>query len=164
MIMGWFDAGIMGGDPPMDVLGSLSDIILVVADDYEEVDPNEYDTFMLYPIGNWDDKRAKLIAKSVRENWDKIEKLLEEYEKEDRKRDNIAIQVVATVIMASGAAFPRGFKEVARTAGRNDEWASRDECRKERIQEYIQAITDYKAGNRVVLTSTGLFEKMADML
>lgn len=156
--MGWWDCGIMGGDTPLDILHDLSDILVVPED--------EPDSTRLYPLEHWSDERANGIAAALKSKWDEVEKMLKEYESDYSNAGVIAVQVVATVIMASGGSFPTGFKAKARTAGRNDEWANEegDGGRKTRINEYMQAITDYKTGNRVVLTSEGLFQKMAKII
>jgi len=164
--MGWWDCGILGGDAPLDMLGDISDALSVpnIDEGHDEVG-EDYETRMLYPIERWSDDRAKLIAKSLKKNWDKVQKVIDLYSKDKRDDDNnLVIQVVATVIMASGAAFPRGFRPKAIKAGLNDEWAKEGDERRERILEYTKAVTDYKTGNRIVLTSEGLFSKIGKMM
>jgi len=127
-------------------------------DDKHDEAGEEYESYMLYPVERWSDERAKLIAKAIKKNWKKIQGIIDSYS------DDIVIQVVATLIMASGGTFPRGFRPKAIAAGNNDEWAAEGGERRARIQEYIKAVNEYKSGTRIVLTSEGLFSKMEKLL
>jgi len=163
--MGWWDFGIFGGDSPLDALGDIATLFLVPNIDrgYKKAIKKKYDSYMLCPIEDWSDERAKLIAKAIRSHWDEVIAMLEKYKDKEGNDDNVSVQVVAAVIMASGAALPKGFRTRAKKAGKNDEWANEgDNSRKTQIKEYIQAVSDYKTGNRIVLTSEGLFRKFAE--
>jgi len=164
--MGWFGYDVMGGDPPMDVLGTIAGILKVPNDEAMEgkEDPNDYGGYMLYPLGRISKEHGKRIAKALKKNWHKIETEYKKYEEKDEEYYHIFFQVLAVLIMASGATFPRGFRDKCNTAARNDEWANREPERRKEMNKLIDAVADYKTGNQTFLEHEGLFEKIAKKL
>jgi hypothetical protein len=162
--MGWWDDGILGGDTPLDYLGELADLLHVPNDEAMngEEDPDTYMGYSIYPLGEMSDDYAERMRKALKDKREEVMALIDNMKDSDYK--NIKTQVVAVVYMASGAAFPRGFKKKAVEAGRNDEWAMEDSGRLRKIRAYIDAVDEHKAGKRTLLQDTGLFQKMAEVL
>lgn len=146
--MGWWATDILGGDTPLDYVCAIEDILGV-----ED----------LYPYsrlaGRAGDLRARLdgggleqiftsLISRVGDGWDR----------------SVATQVTAGLVMAVGAQLPEPYKAAAVVAGQRDEWAAEDSERKASIDAYLAALAEYAPPAPTVLTTTGLFEKIAQHL
>ncbi len=141
--MGWWSETILGGDEPLDELGTISDIIGIEN---------------LYPIGRWKEDFRSGTRQALEKG---MPALVAEAEK--REQDcyaTIYVQVLATVCMAAGATIPDRLLEMAREAGADDTWAKTDSDRAACIENYLKALDDYRPGEPRVLAEEGLFEAM----
>lgn len=131
--MGWWSEDIMGGDAPLD----FEDEIFEICD--TEKFPEEGG------IG-------KVSAEALENNLDEILAMLE------RSKDYIGYQVLAVMMMGSGAFISDDVKADMIKGCDDDEWAKDDETRKEKVEALKSAITSYDGKTPVVITSKGLFE------
>jgi hypothetical protein len=140
--MGWWSTDVLGGDPPLDMLGVIEDQ-LGVSD--------------LYPLAALSEaQRTELVAVLDPRTVDALV-----VELAGAAGDNgIGLQVLAAVVMAAGAAMGETLREAALRAARDDEWASEDEERRESMDDLAKAAREYQDGEPVVLAHTGLFEKI----
>jgi hypothetical protein len=134
----------MGGDSPLDFLYPLAEAVGVECD----FDTDE-ETFHGFPF------TRELLEGSLKE----IYKSLREH------KDCIYGQVVGATFLWAGAEMPEELKSRVIADAEKDEWAaSGDEERKRYIHDFIEAVENHEPGQRVELSTEGLFERMAKVL
>jgi hypothetical protein len=133
--MGWWDCGVLGGDPPLDAIADIEEVLGI-----ED----------LYPVGSIEDRDAVaarfgelglgVVCDTVAGRGDR----------------HVATQVVTVVAMAVGA--PLGdFAQRARDAAESDPWAAQEPERRQVMDALVAAIDAYD-GTPSVVPSPGLFD------
>lgn len=146
--MGWWSATVLGGDPPLDWLGTLCDEMAVERVDCNEVD---CDGYYGYPY-----TREGLEAN--------LDKLVARIEK-DAYEAHVGFQVLGALLLDVGADIPDTLKQRIIRAATEDAWANEgcDE-RVAYMQDLVDKILASEPGNPVQLATEGLLEKIAERL
>jgi len=74
------------------------------------------------------------------------------------------LQMTLSNGMASGAAFPKGFRAKAIQAGKDDEWAKEREERRIHVEDYMKKVKNHRKGRQTFLENKGLMEKIASAM
>ena len=137
--MGWWNASILGGDEPLDYLADFEEMA-DVADLYplENAEVAALETLRLF----LNDNLAALVADAVTDE------------------SPIHAQVLAVLVLASGAFLDEASMESLTAAAWRDEWATRDE---DRLNEIVRLVTALRAydGTANVWEHPGLFASVA---
>lgn len=147
--MGWWSKTVLGGDTPLDILCEVEGVL---------------DTQDLYPLEHLieaDIKRDNLKNKIESMGLDEIiTKCQKGWSCLSSGDDEIILyQVVASVILATGANLSDAEKEKLAEYSKRDYWASEDEERKFMIDSLVNAINTYE--NKPLFEVTeGLFEQI----
>lgn len=157
--MGWWATDVLGGDAPLDVLANLERVLGLEAEDGSGS--------ALYPLDQLDPAqrdKARVAFEAQPDAFVSYNFLAEQISGGYQPDYWIAVQVMATVVMAVGARMSDHLKALALRAADNDPWLANqpdDFERAESIQAYRQAVSDY-VGTPVVLGHQGLFEVIAE--
>ena len=142
--MGWWSCTIMGGDSPLDWLGSLMDVCGIEFD-YGCGDET-YHGYLL--------DRDKIEAKTNA----MLKCATKGYE------SSIGLQVLGAVLMEVGAPIDAKLKRTIIRAAKDDEWMLEEGRGSERgkyVMEFIEKIKAHKTGESTELAYEGLFENLA---
>lgn len=147
--MGWWDSNILGGDPPLDVLGWLSDAI---------------GGEKLYPL-RFDAEQTAIIRAKLEALPDYI--ITDGVTGSGRLGSDESLPVVAAAFMAVGAAMSPKFKSEALRATRDDyyggpDWKDGGVSRAAVMAKHAELIEAHEPGKCVDIEQKGLFEKMAE--
>lgn len=145
--MGWWSATVLGGDPPLDWLGTLCDEMGVEMVDCDEV---ECDGYYGYPY-----TREGLEAK--------LPTLVERI-KEDTDEAHVGFHVLGALLLQVGADIPTKVKTVICRACLVDAWANDDEERTFYMTDLHDKVLASKPGEPTELAVEGLMEKIAERL
>jgi len=156
--MGWWDAGVFGGDTPLDFLYAIEAAI--------NWDRGKDEMGGLYPVNYLEPEERNKAKELIEKHWRKVLKLIDAqgHRKSNIEYRYIMTQVIAGVIMATGAKMSKAFKKKAIEAAQKDFWANEgDEERQTRMKELEAAIVKYD-GSIVNLENKGLMAKIAEVL
>lgn len=150
--MGWWSASILGGDTPLDFLGDFADIVGVGNRDDEDEGLSE-----LYGYN---------FSKEILNDSTNLSKMLSYADKRrGSEYQSIAYQVLAVILMATGANISQTLKNKISSHSKKDEWyLSKDPERVAYIEQLIGSVELYKNGLPIILQSEGLFEKISQHL
>jgi hypothetical protein len=142
--MGWWGSDLLAGDPPMDSLGYLGDVI---------DDPN------LYPLNFTDAEAATVRAK--------LEALGDSVLRHPILGKAEHLPVVAGAFLATGAVMSDTFKASAITAAQNDyyggpDWNDGGVGRAATMADLIEKIKAHEPGSRVEIVHKGLFQTIEE--
>jgi hypothetical protein len=153
--MGWWGFDVLGGDAPLDILHGFAEVLGV---------PDEEGEVSLYPLEFSEERRSKLST-AINRKWLELLDELSQYSNSKWSDDlNIANQVLAAVIMATGANMPEPFKKAARNAVDDDYWANEGEHeRREALLKFDKKLEAYE-GSPVELEHTSLLARFAEVL
>lgn len=157
--MGWWSTDVLGGDPPLDILANLEQVLGLEAENGSGG--------VLYPLDQLDPAqrdKARAAFEAQPDAFVSYNFLAEQISGGYQPDYWIAVQVMASVAMAVGARMGDNLKALALRAADQDPWMADqpgDFERAESIQAYRQAVSDY-TGTPVVLRHTGLFEAIAE--
>lgn len=155
--MGWWSEDVLGGDQPLDYLGALEENLGIQGDEGT----------VCYPLERMHDEdrdrvRTKLDEAFARVTVDEIVRDMT-YGTPTPADLNIALQVLAVVVMATGAHMPDDLRQGGEEAARQDEWAQEGDPERTRQMEGLVArLREYKDGDVMSTPTTGLFQKIAD--
>jgi len=149
--MGWWSATVLGGDPPLDWLGTLC-VWMGIERNYDDGDKQDDDRYYGYPY----------TRELLESNLDKLvgrirEKCLDEA--------HIAFQVLGAMLLDVGADIPTEVKTLICRACLVDGWAN--EADKERLfymTDLHDKIRAHKPGEKTELAVEGLMDKIAEVL
>jgi hypothetical protein len=142
--MGWWDHGIMGGDTPYDVAGTLEDFLGVKLQNGHMCDC-------------WTDKEQEVWRKAFnRKSWTKLKAKAIWASSGD---EEVGVQVLGFMMMCCGAKLHNKAKNDIRNACLHDEWAQEDDQRKAIMFEMLDAVSRYN-NEPMTITQHGLLEKM----
>jgi len=140
--MGWWSEDIMGGDTPLDIEGLIYDFL---------------------KIEFWDENDNKsVIPKEAFKDEAKLIKYITQKQSGWGCDTEIFYQVVAVLMMRSGAPISEKLKGYIYEACDDDDWAVIDNDRYRKIEELRKAVQDYDGINPVEINSKGLFEVMME--
>lgn len=154
--MGWWSACILGGDTPYDAHGWIWNIALKASNselDYssiclsDKIDPFSHDSDFLRKI--LDESAIQQIVKQISEHAYDV---------------CVYSQVLALMIIESGAPMSEDVREFLLTNSRRDAWAKEDEERAAYVNDLCGRIENYKSGEIQKIPSVGLFESMFNNL
>jgi len=145
--MGWWSACILGGDTPYDAHGFIWGKALELSNSdiqYDDLETAfEHDCDLLRQI---------LSESTIRVLFDDI--LTRGYTK------SIYSQVLALMIIESGAALPNDIRQNLLTEISKDDWAEKDGERALYITDLLHRVEHYQDGEKHKIPQTGLFESM----
>jgi hypothetical protein len=135
--MGWWSTDILGGDAPLDYEDAIYDICGI--DKFPE-----------------EGGLAHIPAAILEENLDEIISMIDA----DTYDNQIGYQVLAVMMMRSGAMISPDIRfEIIRSCN-EDEWAKEDEERQRSIIGLLGALDAYDNKTPIIVKSKGLFEVM----
>lgn len=155
--MGWWSCDIMGGDTPYDAHGWIWDRIL-------ELLGKEGETYSSYVLddkkvscfdNDRDELREAFTPENVKILFEGILAMSDSYD-----RSTIYAEVLALMIVESGAGFPDDLRQKFIEVIAQDSWAKEDEERARFVLDLCMRIAASKKGEVVELPKKGLFEKM----
>lgn len=147
--MGWWSCAILGGDTAYDAHGWVWDMVLEVAgSSYEEA---IYDDDFQVFNHQQDILRDGLTEEVITEAISKLP---------EHPDSDIYAQVLALMLMESGAIFPEQARKELLSYAANDEWAKEDQQRALYVLDLCRRIENYEDGKAIEVPSVGLFDKM----
>ena len=148
--MGWWSCSIMGGDTPLDYVGTIAKVVFGLDHDYD-VEPETFFGFLF--------TKEMLEKEGVH---DKIQKAIPQWMRED----TIFGQVVGAIYLWTGARMPQSIKENVlhhakeELAGTEKGWHNPEE-REMYLRDFIEKVEKHwEGGERVDLPFEGLMDKI----
>lgn len=138
--MGWWSTDIMGGDEPLDFQDEIYDLS-GIDNDYDIIPKKKFDLNVI--LDHFTNKHYYTKSNS---NW-----------MENTDEGNVFYQVLGVIMMKSGIVIPDELKEKMIKAAENDEWASEEDERKEKMDSFISTVKSFD-GTPIIINSKGLFE------
>lgn len=140
--MGWWGAGVMDGDAPLDLLGELCGV-MGVGFDYDDAQYH-------YTREQVEDHVAVMV--------DKISAIRgDEYQR-------VAYHVLGYMVLKVGADIPDGVRTSIICAAQEDDWAAESEERASHMNQLAREIQNHCPGICVELTGRGLIEVISNYL
>lgn len=137
--MGTWGFGIFEGDIPLDMVHIVEEAL-----EFEDIHPLE-----MLPK-----HRQRGLKKKINAGWGLLKKAIASQTGYDRR---IFIQVLATLIIYTGAKFPQGFKRRAIASAFRDNLAKEDLQRRRVMDSMIEAILSY-VGEPIEIGDDGTFD------
>lgn len=136
--MGWWSAGILGGDTPLDVLGDIADVCGSKFDEDNFDKSHTPGVFVGYGF--------EISGKDLVKNLSKIQTQLKRSYSYD---PHVPYQVLGYLFMKTGTEIPGKLYPKIYDAVVNDEWATEgDSERMQVIQKFSNELTSYMKAER----------------
>ncbi|CAL9972246.1 hypothetical protein VPHD479_0159 [Vibrio phage D479] len=149
--MGWWSHTVLGGDPALDVIDCLQEVL----SQHFGIEIELYPTHAIRHQDDYENLRQLLIHRPCED----ITKKLKSYVEIDGE---IMYPIVASVYMAIGVPVPREIMENAIDQARDDEWADNSEARKTYMNAFIDALKTHDGETPIFELTEGLFDKLFD--
>lgn len=148
--MGWWSATILGGDSPLDDLGSLAKICGIGHGDYEK--PGNFHGYMF---------SKSVVEKNLKRlvEWCEANKYVE--------YRSIAYQVLGAVVLHTGAKISKALHKKLIDQAMADEWMREEGTGSERgryVQAFVRMLKAHEPGKSVQIPDQGLFEQLAKVI
>jgi len=148
--MGWWSTGIMGGDTPWDVAGTLEVELGVAKED-------DYENHCGHVPDQWNDIERENWRKAFNKvSWAKLKKLVS-------FADEVGIQVLGLMIMSCGAKITKQAEKDIVRACKMDEWAMDDWERREEMRRLKDMVIEYNNTPTTIPQKT-LMDRFAEVL
>jgi len=145
--MGWWSDTVMGGDTPLDKLGTIADA-MGVKFSYDTPPPEAPAELHCYPF----------TRSAVEAN---LSAAVEALARNEGYEGNIGRQALGVVILWTGAEMPDDVRDLIIEAAEADEWAATgDDGRVRHMADFILAVQKHRPGTRTSVTSEGLFQAL----
>jgi len=148
--MGWWSTDILGGDSPLDWKSALYNKIDIQYEDnfgYRTLKPNDMSN-----------KTQNNLIQYVLES---TQKSFDEWGECDSR--SIAMQVIALMVIESGAKVTKKNKKELSKWIKLDDWATEDDERKDNIDDLLSVIKEYDS-TPMIYQGKGLFQKLAETI
>ena len=148
--MGWWSKNILGGDSPLDWKSELYNKIDIQYEDnfgYRTLKPNDMSN-------KTQNNLIQYVLESTQTTFDKWGEC-------DSR--SIAMQVIALMVIESGAKITKKNKKELSKWVKLDEWATEDDERKENIDDLLSVIKEYDS-TPMIYQGKGLFQKLAETI
>lgn len=147
--MGWWSTDIMGGDTPLDFKSAILDQIGL---DEFKAKPEQ----IRKAFDSLDEKTLREVIPAIVNEWGCGDPGGDFYKNEV----SIGFQVLAVLMMESGARISPGIQGLMDVRIMDDDWAKEDDERKGKIKHLLQTLRSY-SGEPVEVKSKGLLEVLA---
>jgi hypothetical protein len=156
--MGWWSTDLMGGDSPLDWQGALYDKLGIPYFDEDHTNVGTHDGVS--------EIKSEEMNRTMQNNLiqyvlDSTQKSFEKYGECDSR--SIGMQVLAIMILKSGAKMTKKNKKELSKWIKLDEWATEDYERKNHIEDLLYTIEKYD-GTPMRYIGKGLFENIAEVM
>ena len=148
--MGWWSKDILGGDNPLDWKSALYNKIDIQYEDnfgYRTLKPNDMSN-------KTQNNLIQYVLESTQTTFDKWGEC-------DSR--SIAMQVIALMIIESGAKITKKNKKELSKWIKLDDWATEDDERKDNIDDLLSVIKEYDS-TPMIYQGKGLFQKLAETI
>ena len=148
--MGWWSKDILGGDNPLDWKSAL----------YNKIDIQYEDNFG-YRTLKPNDMSSKSQNNLIQYVLDSTQKSFDDWGECDSR--SIAMQVIALMVIESGAKITKKNKKELSKWIKLDDWATEDDERKDNIDDLLSVIKEYDS-TPMIYQGKGLFQKLAETI
>lgn len=148
--MGWWSTDILGGDSALDWKSALYNKIDIQYEDnfgYRTLKPNDMSN-----------KTQNNLIQNVLES---TQKTFDDWGECDSR--SIAMQVIALMVIESGAKVTKKNKKELSKWIKLDDWATEDDERKDNIDDLLSVIKEYDS-TPMIYQGKGLFQKLAETI
>lgn len=148
--MGWWSKDILGGDNPLDWKSALYNKIDIQYEDnfgYRTLKPNDMSN-------KTQNNLIQYVLESTQttiDNWGECDSR------------SIAMQVIALMVIESGAKITKKNKKELSKWIKLDDWATEDDERKDNIDDLLSVIKEYDS-TPMIYQGKGLFQKLAETI
>ena len=148
--MGWWSTDILGGDSALDWKSEL----------YNKIDVQYKDNFG-YRTLKPNDMSSKTQNNLIQYVLDSTQKSFDDWGECDSR--SIGMQIIALMIIESGAKITNKNKKELIKWIKKDEWAEENDERKDNINDLLSAIKKYDS-IPMIYQGEGLFQKLAERI
>jgi len=148
--MGWWSKDILGGDSALDWKSELYNKINIQYEDnfgYRTLKPNDMSN-------KTQNNLIQYVLESTQESFDKWGEC-------DSR--SIAMQVIALMVIESGAKVTKKNKKELSKWIKLDDWATEDDERKDNIDDLLSVIKEYDS-TPMIYQGKGLFQTLAETI
>tara|TARA_B100000963_G_C22579751_1_gene650235 strand:- start:346 stop:831 length:486 start_codon:yes stop_codon:yes gene_type:complete len=148
--MGWWSTDILGGDSALDWKSAL----------YNKIDV-QYENNFGYRTLKPNDMSSKTQNNLIQYVLDSTQKSFDDWGECDSR--SIGMQIIALMIIESGAKITNKNKKELIKWIKKDEWAEENDERKDNINDLLSAIKKYDS-TPMIYQGEGLFQKLAERI